>query len=303
MDPKIGKRTAFFAKTCISAAILYLLLSKTGVEQILSLFKDIKPLYFFSASSLCLVAVYMSSIRWRLFLIEKQSVGRLFSLYMIGNFFNILLPGLTGGDAIKFYYLYKDTKKAGDAVGSIFMDRFIGFTALMFIGLLALSFGYKNLMGTGIEWVIPLMVFGFFIGSFLIFGLRLGKSFAKIADFYEYFHAYLRQHKVMLLSFLLSLFIQLLGIVSVYLITISLGVKIAFMNILIFIPIIVTITAIPISISGLGVREGAFVLLFGIVGIKDEMAIAISFGWFLSIALTGLLGLCYYVKYKPETPD
>jgi len=300
LAPKIGKKTAFFAKTCISTTFLYLILSKTDTEQVLSLLKHIQPLYFFSASLLYLVNAYLSSMRWRLFLLEKQPLKKLFSLYMIGNFFNILLPGLIGGDAVKLYYLYKDTKKMGEAVGSIFMDRFIGFTALIFIGLFALFFGYENLIGTGIEWVIPLMVFGFFITAFLIFGLRLGKRFGKVANFYDYFHTYLKKDKVMAFSFLLSLLIQLVVFMSVYLITVSLGVDVAFIHILIFVPLIVVITSIPISISGLGVREGAFVLLFGIVGIKDETAIAISFGWFLSFALTGLLGLYYYIRYKPE---
>jgi len=70
------------------------------------------------------------------------------------------------------------------------------------------------------------------------------------------------------------------------------------MNILNIVPIAFILSVIPISISGFGVREAAFVILFGIVGIKQEMAITISFGWFLSVALTSLLGLYYYFQYK-----
>jgi hypothetical protein len=71
------------------------------------------------------------------------------------------------------------------------------------------------------------------------------------------------------------------------------------MDMLIFVPITIVITSIPISISGLGVREGAFVMLFRLVGIKEDMAMAISFLWFLSYSIPSTLGLYYYFRYKP----
>jgi uncharacterized membrane protein YbhN (UPF0104 family) len=58
---------------------------------------------------------------------------------------------------------------------------------------------------------------------------------------------------------------------------------------------------IPISISGLGVREGAFVLFFGFIGVKPEAAAAISLSWFITASAGSLIGLIEYVKYKKET--
>jgi hypothetical protein len=64
------------------------------------------------------------------------------------------------------------------------------------------------------------------------------------------------------------------------------------------VPIIVTITAVPVSISGFGVREGAFVLLFGLVGVPPQESASISVLWFLSMAMTSLIGLVEYIRYR-----
>jgi uncharacterized membrane protein YbhN (UPF0104 family) len=59
-------------------------------------------------------------------------------------------------------------------------------------------------------------------------------------------------------------------------------------------------TALPISISGIGIREGAFVLFFGLIGISPGVATAISLSWFLTVVAGNLLGFVEYVRYKRE---
>jgi membrane-associated PAP2 superfamily phosphatase len=60
---------------------------------------------------------------------------------------------------------------------------------------------------------------------------------------------------------------------------------------------------LPISISGLGIRGGAFVLFFGLVGVKPEIATAISLSWFCAITTGSLLGLVEYIRYKKGTKE
>ena len=43
-----------------------------------------------------------------------------------------------------------------------------------------------------------------------------------------------------------------------------------------FVPLICLSEALPISINGFGVREGAFVFFFGVAGIASEEAFAVS---------------------------
>lgn len=217
---------------------------------------------------------------------------------MIGSFFNMLLPGIIGGDAIKGFYLYKETGKGTPALASIFMDRYIGFICLLCIGMVAYPFGYHQLKNSEIIWLLPLFITIFTLSSLLIFSFRIGKRFRFLENFYNYFHFYRKQGKILLKTFLLSIIIQLSNILAVYIITIGLNQKVSFLSYLIFMPIIIVFTTIPVSISGLGVREGVFILFLSSVNIKPDVATAISFLWFLSMITGSLLGLWEYIRYK-----
>jgi uncharacterized membrane protein YbhN (UPF0104 family) len=296
-----NKIVILLIKILVSGGLLYAVISKTGIDRVLSTLKGINILSFVFAVLIYMLSTYISTIRWRLLLHEKFPMKKLVSLYFIGAFFNHLLPGLIGGDAVKAYYLYRDTGKGSSAVGSVFMDRYVGFAALMLVGLLAFPFGFGYFRGSYIEWVLPLIVLFFIAGSFFFFGLRIGRRFKPLSGFYDYFTVYREKKAVVIKALLLSVLIQTIIIGAVYVLSRGLGVNVPLLPLFIFIPVIWTIATIPISISGLGVREASFVLLFGFLGIDPVQATAVSFAWFLSVATGSLPGLVEYLRYKKGT--
>lgn len=297
---KIKKILLTVLKLVISSGLLYIVLSKTGIEQVFLTLKGMSPLAFVTAILLYLFAQFASTLRWKLLLPGMLGTRKLFSLYMIGSFFSTLLPGVIGGDAVKGFYLYQATGKGSLSLASIFMDRYIGFVVLISICTIAFPFGYKYLQGSRIEWLLPVTVLSFLVASIAVFGLRLGKSIKILSGFYDYFHAYRNQKDVIGKALLLSVLVQFSGIFAVYILALGIGQHLPFLACLVFLPLIILFTTLPISISGLGVREGAFVLFFGLVGIKPEVATAISLSWFVSITAGSLLGLIEYMKYKKE---
>jgi uncharacterized protein (TIRG00374 family) len=297
---KVNKIFLLIIKIAISSALLYIVLSKAGIEQVFSTLRDMSILAFLSAVFLYILAQLISTIRWKLLLPVGLDIRKLFSLYMIGAFFNTILPGVIGGDAVKGFYLYQATGKGGLTFSSIFMDRYLGFVILMAICTIAFPFGYKYIQGSRIAWLLPITVFSFIIASLLIFGLRLGKRIKILSGFYDYFHAYRNQKGVIGKALLLSALVQLSGILSVYILALGIGQHIPFLACLIFLPLVILFTTLPISISGLGVREGAFVLFLGPVGIRPEVATALSLVWFVTFAIGSLVGLVEYIRYKKE---
>ena len=294
---KINKAAFLAFKLAVSGLSLYLVFSKAGPAEILAMMKRIGPLYFLGACLIYLTAQGVSTLRWKLLLPEKFTFKKLFSLYMIGAFFNSFLPGLIGGDVVKAYYLNKDARKLSLTLASIFMDRYFGYAALMFIGTLAFPFALGYFKGAVYQWIMPLIVCAFIVGSFLFFGLQLGRRFRTVSEFYEYFASLKSRKDVIVKAFLLSLCIQLLGFMGVALLASALGEDIPILLLFVFLPIIITITTVPISISGLGVREGAFVVLLGLIGIKPELATSLSLSWFFSSFVGSIPGLAVYVRY------
>jgi hypothetical protein len=295
---KIKKISLLIAKLAISSTLLYIVLSKTGIKQVFIILKGMSLPAFITAILLYIFAQFMSTLRWKLLLPGVLKIKRLFSLYMIGSFFNTLLPGIIGGDAVKGFYLYQATGKGSLTFASIFMDRYLGFMALIAICTIVFPFGYKYLQGSRMQWLLPFAVLSFIIASLLIFGLRLGKRIKILSGFYDYFHAYRNQRGVIGKAMLLSVLVQFSGFFTVYTLALGIGQHIPFLACLTFLPLIILFTTIPVSISGLGVREGAFVLFFGLIGIRPDVATAISLSWFISITAGSLLGLIEYIRYK-----
>ena len=298
-----AKRASMFAvKLLVSGSLLYFVFSRAGVGKVAEILSDIEPLWFAGAMGIFVIMMLMGSIRWGLLLPDHFSQRRLFPLYMIGAFFNIFLPGLVGGDVVKVYYLYRETRKGAQALASVFMDRYLGYTGLMMLGTLAYPFGFRAFSGTWITPVLPGIVAAFIITSLVIFLARPGGRFKSVSKLHDHLHSYLRNRRAITRALGISLAIHILSSTSVWCIASGLGVDIPLPTLFVFVPVIATLAALPISISGLGIREAAFVLLFATQGISTELATAISFGWFLAIAAGGLPGLVFYLREKGATP-
>lgn len=241
-------------------------------------------------------------------------VRKLFSLYLIGSFFNNLMPGIIGGDAVKAFYLNKALKEryreretensplltnsSSLSIASVFMDRYIGFISLLIISMIAYPFGFSIFRGSYIEWILPVIIVAFVIGSSILFVFRIGNRIRFMTGFYEYLKHYRGEKGMLFKCLILSLILQVVIICSVYVVSRGVGIDVPFYFLSIIIPIISVISSIPISISGLGVREASFILLLSPLGISHAQAITLSLAWFLSFAAGSLPGFFLYIRRK-----
>lgn len=297
MELRIKKTLLFVAKLSVSAISLYIIFSKTDSGQILSILNNINILYFLAAALLYIFSQFIASIRWKLFLPERFRIKKLFLLYMIGAFFSSFLPGIIGGDVVKAYYLNKDSKNISLTLASIFMDRYMGYVSLMTIGILSFPFALHYFSESVYRWILPIMFAVFVIGSILFFGLQLGKRFRVVSKFYEYFSALKTRKDVIIKSFLISFLVHFINFSKVILLSFAIGEDIPLLVFFFFLPIVITITSLPISIAGLGVREGSVVVLLGLIGVKPEAATALALAWFFSTVVGSLPGLIAYIKH------
>jgi len=290
------------------------MISKTGLESLFRTIRGVSLSSFLSSALLYILSIFISSIRWRLLLMKEVSLKRLFSLYLLGSFFNNLMPGSIGGDAVKAYYLSKDLdakiaeKPSGQKTGlleipsvhlsvaSVFMDRYIGFVSLLIIAIIAYPFGFKYFKGSHIEWILPLIITAFMLGSFVIFILRIGRRLRFVRGFYEYLEYYKGERGLLVKGLILSLILQMIIITSAFMISKGMDMNIPFYLLSLIIPLISVISSIPVSISGLGVREASFAILLTPIGVPYAQAITLSVTWFLSFAAGSLPGLFLYLK-------
>lgn len=309
-NKKITKYVFLVLKIAVSGGLIYLLFSKVGMAVIIENIRKINPIYFLIAMLLYLMQLFISTNRWSLLIGTNLSFKRLYSLYLIGSFFGIFLPGLVGGDTVKAYYLNKMLKTSSNddkqpatlvtSIASVFMDRYIGLIAMIIMVISVLPFSIRYLKETPFVWVMPLFILSFAVFSFLFVRFRLGERFRFLSNFYTYFTFYITKRPIIVKTILLSFLTQLTGIIAVYTLAVGLFIDISFLSVLIFLPIIILVSFIPISIAGIGLREGAFVFFFSIIGIPSDESLTLSILWFLSTCTASLLGLIEYIRIKDK---
>ncbi len=255
----------------------------------------------------------LSIIRWNALLVIQGVHLKpltLIRLFLIGTFFNNFTLGVTGGDVIKAYYVSHETKdKKAEAVTTIFLDRIIGMMALFSIALIALLFMENNEFMAKIQQMILVLFVGAFLFCFLLFNKSLLKKipyveplakklpfYHTLRKIYNSFHLYHHHKKTLAFTYLLSVLLQVCMMLVIFLLGFALDITHAdLIHYFLFFPIIATLSALPISLGGLGVGEAAFVYFFGLVGVPSGKAFALGLCTRFVWIAWGLIGGLIYM--------
>jgi len=287
----LKKHIKFLIRLTITALLILYLLKKIEFSHVLDTLVLINPFVFFFASFLYILSSYISTLRWKIFLpSEELSISQLFSFYLIGSFFNNVLPGIIGGDVVKIF-LIKEKTGLKQALASVFMERYTGLCALLMIGFIFFCLFYAKLPDQ-LVWSVPLSFLGFIIATALLLLLGKVNFFRELRDYILSF-----SKKQILQALAYSFLVQFTVIVSVYVIFIGVGISVSFFKLCIFLPMIILISMLPVSVSGIGVREWCFILFFG-KSFGEAQVVAVSFLWFLSQVFASLIGGVEYLRFK-----
>src|SRR5947209_11895368 len=266
-----------------------------------------------------LIVEIAAAVRWQILLRVQKirlSLPRLSGLFLIGMFYNQFLPGGTGGDIIKSYLLLKETAehKAGALLAVVF-DRFIGLVALVAITVTLVSLRFDLLAQTHETrrylWIL-LILLGVSVASlaasFLISGFNLfhllphkfpGRE--KLIEIAAAYHLYARHWVATSLAFAASLVAHLATFTTFLCAAFALRADVAITNFFAVMPIERTISALPISFAGVGLREKVLqTMLHQVCGVNEGVAVLIGSLSFLIIVLCCLPGGIVYFFYKPS---
>jgi len=260
-----------------------------------------------------------AAFRWHV-LLKVQGIHlsfwRLSGLFLIGMFYNQFLPGGTGGDIIKSYYLLKETpdKKAGALLAVVF-DRIIGLVALVAITGTLIGLRYDFLSQTPetrqLLWIL-LAVLGVSIAglltTFVITGFRLFHSLPlrfpgreKLIEVSAAYHLYARHWRATLVAFGSSIVAHLATFATFLSVAYSLRANVKIVDFFAVMPIERTISAMPISFAGIGWREKVLqIMLHGVCGVPEATAILVGSLSFIIILICCLPGAVVYFFYKPS---
>jgi len=312
---KVKSMAITMLRVAVTLSIIIILVRKVNFTGLGRVLRDLNITFFLSALGLSFFAQVLNAVRWKIILSgleTKVSLVRLIYLQLVGIFFNAFMPTSIGGEAIKAYYLSRLTGKSADSVSSVIAVRLIGLFSLLLLAGLGLGINYYHFKSTamvssfGIIFAIVSsgLLLVVFLSAWILKKLsgRTGQSICskkvtllkKISDYGEKlflsFDRLKKKRYLLLVCVLISLAFNLTLISVNYFIARALNLDIAFFYFLIFIPLISLFLMLPVSISGIGLRESAYVFLFTKVGATPAQALSISLVGYGLVLILSLLG-------------
>ncbi len=308
-DTTSGNRTSartrwiLFLQLSVSAALLIWLFGytdfRTNVSRVIA---SSHPSWLVTGFAVAGIAQFLCLVRWRIFLRVagvaagwRESAG----VFFAGLFANLFLPGGAGGDLVKIGLLKGRGHEASRAALSVMMDRFCGSASMILVGMTLIIWRK--------DWLAQSPAIGAVMNGILIYlgGLALvilltvvlsargvtkrlparAPGREKLIELSEAYFRFATDARRSLWALAVSTTMLVLYFLTYVLAARACGLATPVGDLLAIMPAVDILAGMPVSLGGVGVREGAFVILLGeLAGVAPAVAISVSLtGYFLSV--------------------
>jgi hypothetical protein len=313
MKQALKKTLVLVLRVAFSLVLIAWILYKVDRRQLYETIRSVDPWLAMLAVIAYAAVNVLCAWRWQVLLAArniKAGFWRLFRYYLNGLFFSNFLPTTIGGDLARAYLVADDCNKRSEALASVLVDRVIGLFGVILTGVVGLVLVAR----TGQEIALLKAMVVVIVSALLLVTLFLNKTLVRkfrwmlripvmeraehhLIDFYHSIYAYRTRPMAVVWAFFLSLLIQVMVVVSAYLIALSMHLAIPIRPFFLYMPVIGAVSMVPVSINGWGLQEGAFIVFFGRAGLARAEALSLGFLYHLVAVLISLAGGVLWLIY------
>ena len=271
-------------KVVVSLGILTYIFTKViDVRHLWANLKEADVSFIIAGILFYFLVQTLSAWRWYL-LVKPQGIeisfSKILAYYFLGMYFNFFLPSAIGGDVFKVYYLNKETGRLSASTASVFFDRDIGMGGLLLVATVVSALAGTRTQGdTGILLfpIFGLITVAFIAANLALFyrptynllhrllaAFRMKEADLKIQRLFDSVNSYRGRWGLITMAMLMSVGVQV-GCAFVNMLAanaIGMHTRNGWIDFLVLIPTIGLIGMIPLSMNGMGLREGSYILLF-----------------------------------------
>jgi uncharacterized membrane protein YbhN (UPF0104 family) len=291
-------------KLLITALIFYLIFRHTDVREVGAVLRQVDPALLAAGFVAQLASTVVASWRWSR-LMAALGFGGDYPFYLRsyfkGAFFNQGLPTSIGGDAVRVLDVARrEAGRKRDAFAGVLLDRVVGLSGLLVLNLVANN-ARPDLLPAGLYWLINLVTVGSLAGVVVLALLRHVHGLAALSWtrlFYELsrrFAPLWTRPGRLAGQLALAVLTHTLSILAIFWLGASLGMGHDPVTFLIIVPPVILLTLIPVSLAGWGVREGAMIGLFTLLGADRAVVLSMSLLYGVALIVTSLPGLYVYI--------
>ena len=296
-----------------SILVLTFLVHQFGDFDLLNKFANIDLLIILLAILVIASLSFLHFLRWRIALRQFDvdiGLNNGLRLLYIGYFFNQTLPSSVGGDLFRIWMSRDLNIPVRSSIFSILADRISALIGLFFLCIILapiISSIFNFQMALNITIISFLMLCVIFL--FIKFGDRIHgiyPSFVPLQHLSSWISSIkfvFRDISSVTKMISLSALTHFISGFSVFLIAKSMDINISLMVCISVYPFIILATVIPISFAGWGLREGAAIMAFGLVGMSPENALSISILLGIVLMINSIPGgIIWFLKLHPVAP-
>ncbi len=280
----------------ISLVLIGLVLFFVDFRELVKILVNLNPWYLPTFVALIYLDRALMAYKWGLL---QQAVdvrvpfSFLFQIYTIAPLSGILLPSTLGGDIFRLYSLSRHKVNTKAVFASIIVERITGLVAMLILVAISLGLAFY-LMGDswnnfrGMVWalvviaVIAAGLIGVMHSFFRGYVDKLAGRFTKypiagkLHQVYTLSCEYKNHLRTVGIVSAWTFLEQMVPIVGNFLMVKALHIDVSFLKLVVIIPITVLAIRLPISLDGIGVKEGLYVALFGMAGVSASEAFLLA---------------------------
>jgi uncharacterized protein (TIRG00374 family) len=292
---RVGCRPVFWLRAAVGVLLIVLVLRMIDFQRLAVTMISVDPRLLALALMVMAVNFLLKTYRWS-FILQSQrpdvTFRQLARLNFISLFLGNFLPSSISYDIVRVYYVAKRAVDPRIAISSIFADRLVGQFSIALTAVLA----FAALKSTGVLAIGPMFSFGIVVFLLLSLGLPLAlcnvrvisalrtildrftgrKLFDSVQDFSKHLLFYGQQTHLMITALGIALLNLLLAVFEYHLIAAGFSAQIPLGFFFLFIPLVIFLSMLPVSVSGIGLVEGGLVFFFSHVGMAAETCLSLA---------------------------
>lgn len=294
------KYLMFALKATITLGLIWVVLRNVDMADTLERVRSVSLGVSLGGLGLLLLLSLFSIIRWRIVMKQFGDVlgfGLTTRLFFEGLFFNQALPSTVGGDGVRIYRAFRAGLTLPAAINSVVLDRILGLTSLMILAAIAQPLFYQRVDSLGARLSFTAVFLVALCGIFFLLALgflperfRRWKITAGLVSLSYAARQAFTTPAILIPVTILSIAGHMISVIVFYLLAESLGLGVSFVDCLVMVPSVLLLATVPISVAGWGLREGAMVAAFGLLGVPAGGAAAASVLFGIGMALIALPG-------------
>jgi len=301
-------------KLVVLAVLVFLLLKKINWLEIVGYLKNMQIKFIVLFTLFYLGGILISARKWQI-LAKFKKFDRpyffYFKNYLLGTFLNNFFPSFVGGDAYRIHSLGKREKRFKESSVTVVVDRISGLAGVIILSAFFGLLNYEVLASTTlIFWLILAMVMVsiiFLLGVYF-FDSKMVRNILKYLPkrikLYTKQLGEFREKKIFLKTMNYSFLFVAVGIaLANYMLFLALGIKLSLFNFLSVTFLANIIASIPISVGNIGIKEWAYILLFGTFGVSTSAAVTIVVIARVLQMLISLIAIPFYLGNKKELQE